>query len=261
MRTENFEQFIYAPMPLKGYSIRASSKSANPQHYKERCRGYFVPVDPTLFREGTAEALVIMSDVTKNIVYFSRLFRVERLDERGRSGFVSHTVIIPLEILKMGLPYITVEAHMKKYIESQIPTGEIPQLSVTWEEGKDRDLEDVNSKISKKSLERIIGNLRKEGGKVFVIAKDSTTRQRMDIAYVISKVVDIRIGIRPLAILTEPPLPLIRDLIGNVVISRSMISLPPKSPWAVIKPFPDAAQVYQPIDEKKIESTLDEIYK
>lgn len=265
MKSVEIEHFIYGPAPKKGYSVRAFSPMSKPKEYKEICKGYYVPFEQNLFKSSLHESRVILSNLQRKEVFFSRIFKREKLDELKRSGILSHTAIIPREFLENGLSYKQVEKSMIDF-ENQfgIPIGEIQTLKISWDE-QTKDANKINAPkiISEKSIEKIIESFRKNSdSKIFLISKNTTFSDRIEIAYTISKIVDIYLKVFPLIIMTEQPLPLIRDIFPNVIISDIMIpQLKLERGWVVVKPFPDDKKIYVGEDEETIKSKLKEIYE
>jgi len=263
MRTEKLEHFLYGPVPGKGYSIRAESPAAHVQDYKELCRGFFVPIDPSFLKDFTHEARMILSAPNMGYIYFSRIFKGTKLDDKGRSGILSHTVAVPTNFMKEGLSYYALESALTDFEKNNgIPNGEMPALNVEWDDESDSDPDtaDMQRRISKESLKKVIEVLQKGNSRIFLIHKASTFRERIELSYAISKTVDIKLQVKPLTIVTEPPLPLILDSVADIIISPRMISLKANKGWAVIKPFKEGVQEHTPIDKRKIDNLLDEIF-
>lgn len=262
MRTESLEHFLYGPVPGKGYAIRAESPAAHAQDYKELCRGFFVPIDPSFLKDFTHEARMIISAPNMGSIYFSRIFKGTKLDDKGRSGILSHTVIVPLDFMKNGLSYHILEDALQEFEKSNgILEGKMPALNIEWDEsGPDLDTAEMQRRISKESLKKVIEVLQKGNHRIFLIHKASTFRERIELAYAISKTVDIKLQVKPLTIVTEPPLPLILDSVADIIISPRMISLKANKGWAVIKPFKEGVQEHAPVDKKKIDNVLDDIF-
>ncbi len=136
MKVTLAEHFIYGPVPKKGYAKRARSPNISPDEY-ERFLGYYIPIDPAyvsaedMFR---SEARLIASAQRSDGVYFSKIFRRSKLDEKGRSGILTHTVLVPRTALEQGLSYDDVERAINRHEERfGIPLGDMAPLEIEWE--------------------------------------------------------------------------------------------------------------------------------
>ena len=263
MEVLSMEHFIYGPVPKKGYAIRAESANAHAGEYKEILKGYFVPIDPIFMKDYSHEARMIVSVPETEHVLFSRIFKRRNLDDKGRGGLLNHTAIIPRKALENGLSYKKMDEVMMDFErENGIPIGDIGPLEVSYEAGaEDEDLADIHNAISKSSLEKIVSAFQKnQRSKIFLISKNSTFEMRAPLAYTLSKIVDIKLKLAALRILTDPPMPLILEIFPNVVISGRMIHIKPHRGWVVVKPFKEEMGVYNPVEKAKVDKTLDDLY-
>ena len=254
--------FIYGPAPKKGYTIRAQSSSSAVHEFEEITNRFFVPINPNMVEGMSYEVRMICDTPKSQYIYFSRIFKRAKLDERGRTGILNHTVVIPKEHLNKNLSYRDITNAMVKFEEEQgIPIGNISPLSVEWDEkGGDEDIKNAPRYISKESLKKIVNALlEKRNPKVFIIYKRSSFEDRINLAYSLSKVLEVKFNIGGLKIITEPPLPLLIDIFPNIVISKVMIGLKPNRGWIVVKPFPEDKGIYS-AKEVNINNTLDTIY-
>ena len=258
----DLSHFIYGPTPKKGYSIRAQSSSSIVHEFEEITNKFIVPINPDMVGGMDHEVRMICDAPKSQFIYFSRIFKRGKLDERGRSGILNHAVAIPREILNKNLSYSEVTKAMIRFEEDQgIPIGDMPPLSVEWDEkGEDEDIKNAPQYISKESLKKIVNALlEKKNPKIFIIYKRSSFGDRINLAHSISKVLEVKFNINGLKIITEPPLPLLIDIFPNIVISKVMIGLKPNKGWIVVKPFPEDKGIYH-AREVNINNTLDAIY-
>ena len=258
------EHFIYGPVPKKGYAIRAESDKADAAGYKEIFHGYFVPIDPVFLKDYSCESRMIVSVPQLDKILFSRIFKRGRLDDKGRGGILNHTLIVPRAAFEKGLSYKMLDEVMLDFErENGIPVGKMPTIELKYSSKRnDEDIEDINNIISKRSMEKIIKAIQKDRkSKVFLVAKNSTHEIRRKVAYAVSKVVEIQLNLAPLRILTDPPLPLILDNFPNVVVSGKMVHLKPNRGWVVTPTFKGEAEVYNPVEQKKVDNTLRNLYR
>ncbi len=256
------EHFIYGPVPKKGYAVRAESPNAHAGEYKEILKGYFVPIDPIFMKDYSHEARMIVSSPEMEQVIFSRIFKRRKVDDKGRGGILNHTAIIPRKALENGLSYKRIDEIMSDFErENGIPIGGLQPLEISYERGEDEDTANVHNVISKSSLEKIIDSFQKnQRSKLFMISKNSTFEVRIELAYALSKIIDIKLKLAALKIITDPPLPLILEIFPNVVISGRMIHLKPNRGWFVVKPFKEEMGIYTSVEKEKVERTLEELY-
>ena len=258
------DHFIYGPVPKKGYAIRAKSKNANLSEAKETLKGYFVPIPPTVFKDMVHEARIIKSSTCREKIFFSRIFQRAKLDEKARTGMLSHTVIIPKNKLSEGLTYKDIDNAMLNFEKNYgIPVGDVSQLELPCEKKDvDGDIANISNIMAKESLMKITDTMyKKPDSKIFIIFKGSTSNDRISLAYGISKLLDIQFKI-PISVSTEAPLPLIIDFFCNVVISNFMIELKPDRGWIVVKPYKDTKTItYTPIEKEKLNEKIDGLYR
>lgn len=265
METVKLEHFIYGPTPKKGYSVRAKSQSFSTQEYKDISKGFYVPLDPALLKTQDHEARIVISAPQRDLIFFVRIFKREKLDEKGRSGIISHGVRIPKSLFSEGLAFKDIEKSLTDFEKSnRIPVGDLNPLEIAYqkiEERSDPDTADMPSLISKESLNKIINTFTdKPETKVFLVHKKSDPVYRMNLAIALSKTLDVNLRVAPLLIITEPPLPLITEILFNVIVSSMMIPLKTNAGWIVVKPFQEEQTTYKEVDRAKIDETLKKIY-
>jgi len=237
MKSIAVPHFIYGPVPKKGYSKRAVSPDIYPEEY-EHLLGSYIPVDPTYLRTGDVsnhEARIIASVPQNDCIYFSRIFRRPRLDEKGRTGILTHTVLLPRKELENGLSYNDVEEALKNFevMNPEIKIGNMPLLEISWEK-QASELMKMKSLISKDSLTRLAEGFTKEPNlKYAVTCKGMEPPQRMELGYALSRFFDIELKLVPISLITEPPLTIANSPF-NLVLSHMKMPIPPRIGWNVI---------------------------
>jgi hypothetical protein len=264
MNVSKVEHFIYGPTPKKGYSKRARSTNINPDEY-ERLIGYYIPMDPSYVKSDDmtrSEARVVASVPAMEAAYFSKIFRREKLDEKGRTGILTHTLIINRSDLVKGLSYEDVDQAMTEFEEKNgIPIGDMPQLEINWEERPmDEEISKVRNLISKDSVKRLMDGYIKDPTVKFVITcKGSEQRDRIRLGYSLSKFLDLKLKVVPISFMTEPPLSMATSRC-NMIISKTPLALPQKG-WRGVSSLVDGLGVGAGQSSSELGSAmLDKIY-
>lgn len=164
----NVEHIIYAPVPYKGYSLRAKSKGANVDSFKTAFKDWMIPFDQSIITGDFLEKVVI---VTKDRFYLARVFQASGLDELKRSGVVSHIADVPIDIIqKNNIAIASVDSSMKEFTNDEgIPMGEIKSLRIPLSPKGDIETETVCRNIPKDSARKILEAAIQKKFKVFII--------------------------------------------------------------------------------------------
>lgn len=168
MTTISIEHIFYAPVPYKGYSLRAKSKDANVDLFKTAFKDWMIPFDQSIITGDFLEKVLI---VTKERFYLARVFQAPGLDELKRSGVVSHIADIPVDIIqKNNIAIASVDSSMKEFINDEgIPTGEIKPLKIPFTPKGNVETETVRRILPKDSARKILETSTQKKFKVFII--------------------------------------------------------------------------------------------
>lgn len=162
------EHVIYAPVPYKGYSIRAKSRGANVGSIVDAFKNWLIPFDQTIITSSFLERVVVCE---KKKAYIARVFQAPALDELKRSGVVSHIAELDLSLFERT-PVSLVDSAMAEFIEkSGVPVGELEPLSVAPGAHEDVELSFVRNTVPKEVIWKI-GELVGGGRfKIFILYK------------------------------------------------------------------------------------------
>jgi len=263
MKVTLAEHFIYGPVPKKGYAKRARSPNISPDEY-ERFLGYYIPIDPAyvsaedMFR---SEARFIGSARGSEGVYFSKIFRRNKLDEKGRSGILTHTLLVPRSALEQGLSYDDVEKAVNRHEERfGIPLGDMAPIEIEWEPVPfEKEVEGMKHLISKATMNRLVDGFTKDPKVKFVITcRGTEQRDRIRLGYMLSKFLDINLGLVPISFLSEPPLSL-QDSQCNLVLTKIPLTVPQKG-WRAVSSLVDATSGSDENSSQKAKELIDRMY-
>jgi hypothetical protein len=263
MSTTRVEHFIYGPVPKKGYAKRARSENINPDEY-ERFLAYYIPIDPAYVRTDDimhSEARLVASSPSHDAVYFSKIMRRSKLDEKGRSGILTHTLLVPRKDLVDGLSYYDVEKAVADHEATKgIPIGEMEPLEINWLPVPfEREIEGLRLLISKETLNRLVDGYAKDPKVKFVITcRGTEQRDRIRLGYMLSKFLDINLGLVPISFLSEPPLSL-QDTQCNLVLTNLPLTIPQKG-WRAVSSLVDASPNSTASSSAKAKELIDRMY-
>lgn len=162
------EHIIYAPVPYKGYALRARSRGASVESFTKAFREWFIPFDQTIIDGDFLEKVLV---VENDKIYLARVFHAPGLDELKRSGAVSHIAQLDVSQFSQN-PLNVVDEAMAMYIrERGIPIGEIEPLNVKIERGDDLEYKVIRETILKETIQRIIKLTHEDRFKIFVVYK------------------------------------------------------------------------------------------
>jgi len=263
MSTTQVEHFIYGPVPKKGYAKRARSANIIPDEY-ERFLGYYIPIDPAYVSAEdmyNSEARLVASAPASEGVYFSKIFRRSKLDEKGRSGILTHTLLVPRSALRNGLSYQDVERAVNEHeARNGIPMGEMPPLEIEWEATDfEKEIEGLRPLISKATLNRLVDGYAKDPKVKFVVTcRGTEQKDRIRLGYMLSKFLDINLGIVSISFLSEPPLSL-QDTQCNLVLTKLPLTVPQKG-WRAVSSLVDASPTGDSNSSSKAKEIIDKMY-
>jgi hypothetical protein len=263
MSTVKVEHFIYGPVPKKGYAKRARSANINPEEY-ERFLGYYIPIDPAYVSAEdmyNSEARLVASASGSEGVYFSKIFRRSKLDEKGRSGILTHTLLVPRSALEQGLSYQDVERAIDEHEKANgIPIGEMAPIEISWEPVPfEKEMEGLRPLISKATLNRLVDGYTKDPKIKFVVTcRGTEQKDRIRLGYMLSKFLDINLGIVPISFLSEPPLSL-QDTQCNLVLTKLPLTVPQKG-WRAVSSLVDSSTTGDASSSKKAKEMIERMY-
>jgi hypothetical protein len=179
------EHIIYAPVPYKGYSLRAKSKEANVDAFRNAFNDFLIPFDQSIIHKGFLEKVVI---IAKNRIFLARVFQAEGLDELKRSGVVSHIAEIPIDLLSQNkLLVSSVDCQMAEFIDkNSVPTGEIATLEVPVGYQEDVELNAIRKLVPEDKTRRLLQHSENEKFRQFVISRNQNEFLTFGFARIIS---------------------------------------------------------------------------
>lgn len=192
--SENFAELdylIYAPVPHKGYSIRAKTLDVVESAFTTAHKEILCPYDELLFSNLQIEARVVTQSSGSGPVYLSRISKRQRLDDLGRDGIVSTIVQVPSELLSSGqLAFKEVESVLLSSEREKpgVPIGQIPKLRVPVRMGNnDPDTAVMGTIFPQESANRLLSILAEsDDSKAFVLFKTGSN-DRNDLCLALGK--------------------------------------------------------------------------
>jgi hypothetical protein len=194
------------------------------------------PYDELLFSDVLIEARVISKPQSSSLVYFSRIYKRQRLDELGRDGIVSTIVAMPLSLLSQGLAFKDVERALLNFEKAnpKVPLGDVQRLKVSWEANRqDPDTANMQTMVSEASANRLVSIL-SEGSeaRAFVLYK-AGYKDRNELCIALAKFLIIA-GNQPFLVTSNSPMETFLSYYGNVVISDFLPKLKVNSGWKIV---------------------------
>lgn len=183
MEYVRLEHVIYAPVPYKGYSIRAKSRGADVESLLNAFKGWLIPFDQTIVTSSFLERVVVCG---KKKAYIARVFQASALDELRRSGVVSHVAELDLSLFEK-VPLSLVDSAMAEFVERNgVPVGELEPLTVTPGVGEDAELSLIRNAVPREAVQRMGEATRGGRFKIFVLYKGA---DRESLAFGLARVV------------------------------------------------------------------------
>ena len=225
MDTISVEQIVYAPVPYKGYSVRAKSKAANIDSFKSAFREWLIPFDQSVILRGFQEKVIVLG---KKNLYLARVFQAQGLDEKKRSGVVSHIAEIPMDLFLQGKILLSsVYSSMAEFTERNgVPIGEIPPLEIPFGFENDAELNSIREVFSEANTRKVLEQVANDKFKLFIINRSYDANMlSYGLARIISLAVSKWIIIAPDFIKTD--ILFLYD--GSLIIGKTL------PPWARVK--------------------------
>lgn len=177
------EHLVYAPIPYKGYSVRAKSKNASVEVFMSALRDWFIPFDQRIISPGFFERTVVFENEN---VYLSRIFVADKLDELGRSGVVSHVAQVPVSFMhgnKISMKMID-EAMSKQVNKHKVPVGDLEPLETPLVQGVNTESE-LAGILPRNAASVITKGVVEERMRVFVLYKST---DKFDLIFALTRV-------------------------------------------------------------------------
>jgi hypothetical protein len=175
MDINSIEHIIYAPVPYKGYSIRAKTRTANVDSFRNGFKDYLIPFDQSIIHKDFIEKVIVIGN---GKVYLARVFQANGLDELKRSGVVSHIAEIPVDlIIQNKLQLRSIDYSMQQFTElNGVPIGEIERLNIPIgienDIGIDNERTLIRETIPEDSLRKLIKQTESQKFKQCIVYKN-----------------------------------------------------------------------------------------
>lgn len=179
---------MYAPVPYKGYSIRAQSPNAKTEVFIKAFRDFLIPFHQEVIITDPAFLERVVS-IHNNALYLNRIFYASekaRLDELGRKGIVAHIVEIPINHIKENRVEIySVDEAMNKYVtESFVPMGSMEPLRISYLEGMSREQAFIINYIPEEFSRNVLSKVSSmDRLRIFIISR---RLQKIDLIFALS---------------------------------------------------------------------------
>jgi hypothetical protein len=250
----SLEQIIYAPVPHKGYSVRAKSKGADIDSFKDAFKDYLIPFDQSIVQRGFHEKVIVFG---KKRLYLARVFQAQGLDELKRSGAVSNIVEVPLDLLlQKKLLLSNIDNLMAELAEKkEVPMGEIAPLDVPVGFEKDIEMGTVREAIPEDVFRKLMELSMIDRFKLFIIYRS----QKSDVlSYGLARLISAASS-KWIIISSENIRRDILFLYDGVLILGKILP-----PWARVKGWSiinlDKEQDPENTGSKSIESIIKDVY-
>jgi hypothetical protein len=248
---------IYSVVPYKGYAVRAWSNREIVNDIEQAFKGWFSPFEQALVRPGVELRAVVKNP--RGILYLTRVFFGEKLDEMKRGGVVSHIALIPIDLtIEKRLSLSKVEKVMIEYtVSKNIGIGDIEPLKIdNIESSKDEDLEYLKTVVDVETARKILSEISKPHSKLIVISKrDIWSRSKL--TYALAKMFAIH-GVAEYIITTDKPIDsVLLEFEKAILILDKIIPLSRSWNWAVVK----IAEKEKEEIVTDIEKTIKKIYE
>ena len=232
------DYLIYAPVPYKGYSIRAKTQNVVESAFMAAHNDILCPFDEQMFTNRQVEARVVTQTSAAGLVYLSRIYKGQRLDDMGRDGIVSTIVSIPGRLLDKdgGLALKDVEAALveAEKDKAKVPIGQIPKLKIPLANREtDPDVVAMGSSIPRESAKRLLSILSEgEDSKAFILFKSGSS-ERNELCISIGKFLHVA-GVDSFTVSSDCPMDTFLGFHSNVVISDYLPKLKPNAGWKIV---------------------------
>ncbi len=251
------EHFIYGSH--QGYRMKAYSKGLDVDVHTEPFQGMFLPIKQSDIKNISDVTMILPMD---EYLLLSRVIPGGK-DEHARVTMANHTAVIPRDLLKEGaITYDQVNDAMMAFEKNNIDKiGDIPPLEVEKRD-KGPELKELKHYLREDVVMNLVKNyIKNEDVKIFLHYRQSDSIKRTRAAYLLSMLIDVNLGLIPLAIFTDIPYGGAKRIF-NLVISRALIDVKPGGDWIMIPA--ERKYTWTPLDRKRLQvefkKYLDHIY-
>ena len=254
MDTISVEQIVYAPVPYKGYSVRANSKNANIDSFKNAFKTYLIPFDQSVILRDFQKSVIVLG---KKNLYLARVFQAQGLDEKKRSGVVSHIAEIPMDLILQGKTLLSsVYSSMAEFTEKNgVPIGEITPLEIPSGFENDIELKSIREVFSEANTRKVLEQVANDKFKLFIINRSHDANMlSYGLARIISLAVSKWIIIAPDFIKTD--ILFLYD--GSLIIGKTLPSWARVKGWSIINLEKDGSSTIG--GSEVIDSVMKKIY-
>ncbi|MEW5937611.1 MAG: hypothetical protein AB1665_07325 [Candidatus Thermoplasmatota archaeon] len=250
------EHFVYGND--KGYRMMGQSDPKNLEMYTEPYRGFYLPVSQSYVKEIKEPLRVIVSG--GSFILFSRISQSQ--DEIGRLSLENHSAVVPRNLLSEGkIDYEALDRAMEEFESTHHSRkGNIPQMEIPIQ-ARDlgQSLAELSKYLPREKIEALISLYTKDTKKKIILQLPRANfQERTKIAYLLSLLIDIKLGVVPISVFPDVPYPDATDVF-SLIITQKDPGIKPTRRWAMI--------VFDPIKERfsagttSVEDTLDSIFK
>lgn len=224
------EHYIYGS--YGGYKMKAQSSGVDPAAHTDPYKGYFFPITQADVK--TLGEVRVILPAGPNTMLLARIVKGPR-DDHGRETMANHTAIIPKHLLYQGiLTYEDVDNAMIEFEKDGVNSiGKILPLAMPKSK-QPADMSALKDMLSKDIVDNIINHYKSDKDRrIFLFYKGGDPAQRIKLAYLLSMLLDVKMGLIPLSLFTDKPY-FSATNIFNLVISRVMANIKPGGEWVVM---------------------------
>jgi len=123
----------------------------------------------------------------------------------------------------------------------------------------EQEVASLRSLISKESVNRLVDGFAKDPQVKFVITcKGTEQKDRIKLGYMLSKLLDIQLGVQHITFQTEPPLSLSTSRC-NIVLSKLPLTVPQRG-WRAISSLVDPGATAGGSSSEKAKEIIEKLY-
>jgi hypothetical protein len=246
-----------------GYLTRAWSAGIIDAEFDDAMFHHFTPFFATMFKQDQRIDFVTLTKIREKI-FLARCFWRPSLDEVGRPGLASHIIAIPVEALSRGLSFSVVYEAARDYdTNNGVPSGEIPQLKLSWSnEENQTDPDTVGSTIlAREYVSKIFSYVSKPDLHVLTIVRGASSEDRRKAAFFLGKLL-YRADAVSYAIASAIPVDVVLDKYTILVGERDNDFGGQSENWRKVRVGGSMPQSNPEMGElkEKSESLLDQVY-
>ena len=228
-KTIDIDHFIYGSR--EGYTLLGCSSGVDEDACTDPFEGMLLPI--TVMEMKRVKDVQSIIPTGANIL-ISRYYQGQK-DDKGRPTLANHTAVIPREILENGSANYDdiVKAMVKFETKNFDVVGELSKLKVPLLKNRIK-ISKIKKLISEKTVEDLIMHYqRKPNVRVFLYFPGSNDESRIQTAYLLSYLLDIKHRLVPIKAFTSVPYAGAKKVF-NLVISRDQIDVKPGKGWVML---------------------------